>query len=196
MIEWLGAERYRTVIAAAGGVLVAAATLVGAMVSAGGDSTTTTIASSTVPAETTLAPTTVVASDPTTDATLYPKTAPALGEPTGHLTAVRAAIHEGYTRVVFEFSSGGIPGFWIGYTDTTQLTAIISPVDPASPYEASVFGGGSSYSVGLPKVTEVGDGGLSADGTAWQYRVAVTSQTRFSVGVLDGPPRIYVDILD
>ena len=194
LIDRMGPERYRTTVAALGGLLVAVATLIGAMVSLGHDSQGTT----TLPVDgsTTLSPTTTVPLDPTAEASLYPKTASPLGQPTGHLTAVRSAAHEGYTRVVLEFSPGGIPGFWIGYTDPTHLTVIVSPVDPADPYDTTLFAGGGAVVVGLPKVSEINDGGLSADGQAWEYRVVVSDQSAFSVGSLDGPPRIYLDILD
>jgi hypothetical protein len=189
LIARLGPERYRTVLAALGGVLIAVATLVGAMVSFGRHSGTTT----TLPVDrsTTLASTTTVPLDPTAEATLYPKTATPLGQPTGRLIAVRAAKHEGYTRVVFEFSEGGIPGFWIGYTDPTHIAVIISPVDPADPFDQALFPGGGAVAVGLPKVSEVLDNGLGADGNAWEYQVIVSGQSAFSVGALDGPPGIY-----
>jgi hypothetical protein len=191
----MGPERYRTAMAALGGLLVAVATLIIALVWVGHDSGPTT----TLPVDggTTLPTTsTTMPLDPTAEASLYPKSGTPLGQPTGRLTAVRSATHQGYTRVAFEFSEGGIPGFWIGYTDPTHLTVIISPSDPANPFDPTLFVGGGAVVVGLPKVSEIRDGGLSADGQSWEYQVVVSSQSAFSVGSLDGPPRIYLDIQD
>jgi hypothetical protein len=220
-------DRFGILVAVLGGLFVALATvLIVVLVSRDGGGTTTTAAAGTTAAETTLAPTstttttapasttngegstTTTTPTTTTPATttttapfagdLFDKTGPVQGSPAGRLTGIRSADHPGYARVVFDFPTGGIPSYWIGYTDgaPTHLTVILYPMDTTTPYDPGIFDAGGSHPVDMGSITLVRDVGMGGGSGEWGFEIEVTGQKPFLVGTLDGPPRIYVDIAD
>jgi hypothetical protein len=220
-----GSDRFGILVAVLGGLLVAlAAVLIIFLVARNDESAETTIAASTTettgpatttaapttttsPAETTTAPTTTAAT--TTVATtitttsilpfggdLDPKTGPIQGTPSGHLTDVRAAAHPGYTRVVFDFAAGGIPSYWVGYTDAFTLTVILYPMDDGDPYHAGIFDAVGSHPVSVGAVISVEDSGMGGGSQEWVFDIVVAAQRPFLAGTLADPPRLYVDVGD
>jgi hypothetical protein len=214
-------DRFGITIAVLGGLFVATATLLVVLLLArdGGGATTTTLAGGTTgtgatstsadgttapPTTTTAVATTATTTTTTTTTTTLPpfagdledKTGPAQGTPVGRLSGLRSASHEGYTRVVFDFPDGGIPGYWIGYTGSNTLTLLLYPMSWGNPYDDGIFDAGGSHPVGLGSVEDVRDGGMGGGSGEWTFQIWVTEQRPFLVGTLDGPPRIYVDIGD
>jgi hypothetical protein len=114
----------------------------------------------------------------------------------GRLTGVRSGAHPGYTRVVFDFPSGGIPSYWVGYTDATHLSVILSPISWSTPYDPGIFDSCGEVDIHVGSVIVVMDVGMGGGSGEWQFDILVTSQKPFMVGTLDGPPRIYVDVAD
>ena len=168
-----GSDRFGIIVAVLGGLFVALATvLVVLLISHDGGGTTTTAAAGTTAAETTPRPhhhdhsappapprTTTTAATTTTTAatttttpppfegTLDDKRGAVQGSPAGRLSGIRSADHPGFARVVFDFPDGGIPGFWVGYTDATTLRVILTAMDTTDPYDpASSTPGGATPS--------------------------------------------------
>lgn len=216
-------DRFGILVAVLGGLLVAlAAALIILLVGRdGGESNTTAAASTTeitIPptttgatattaATTTSAVTTTAEATTTTAAatttTIVPfagdfdiKTGPTQGSPSGRLLGIRAADHPGYARVVFDFSSGGTPSYWIGYTDATTLTVILYPMNDGDPYDAGIFDAGGGHPVGVGNIVSVRDGGTGGGSMEWVFDIVVTAQRPFLAGALADPPRIYVDLGD
>lgn len=213
-------DRFGILVAVLGGLLVTlAAVLVILVLSRDGDGTSTTAAAgdtaATTAATTTQAPTsteasttsaasTTAATTTTTTTTTVPpfagtlddKTGPVQGSPAGRLSDIRAGAHPGYTRVVFDFPAGGIPGYWMGYTNATTLSIVFFPLSWTTPYEPGIFDAGGNHAVGLGSVVRVRDAGMGAGSGEWGFEIIVTSQKPYLVGTIDGPPRIYVDIGD
>jgi hypothetical protein len=214
-------DRFGLIVAALGGLFVALATMLAVLlVSRDGGGTTTTAAAGTTAAETTLAPTTTTttagttaattttALETTTTATTTTTTAPpfegtlddkrgaALGSPVGRLAGIRSADHPGFARVVFDFPDGGSPGYWVGYTDDTTLTVILTAMDTGNPYGFGIFDAAGSHVVGQGSILAVRDGGRGGGSGEWVFEIILTGQKPFLVAVLDGPPRIYVDVGD
>ena len=128
------------------------------------------------------------------------------------LTAVRAATHEGYDRIVFEFAEGdAIPGYSVRYEDaavqcgsgedvTAQLgggspPAAILHVDlrPANAHnEAGQATAEGELAPGLPAIKRVL---RTCDFEAVVvYSAAVAAEAPFRVSELAAPPRLVVDI--
>ena len=158
--------------------------------------TTTTTASPTTATTTT----TTTAATTTTGApfagTLDQKTGEVQGSPAGRLVDIRFAAHEGYTRVVFDFPAGGIPGYWIGYNSANVLTVLLYPMDTAGPYAPGVFDGTGSHPIGEGSIVAVQDAGMGGGSGEWAFDLVLTGQKPFLVGTLDGPPRLFVDVGD
>jgi len=210
-------DRYGIILAALGGILVALlAAVIIIVLNRGEDgaTATTTIASATS-AETTLADdtttlpptteeiTTTVAATTTTAApittTLPPfsgdtseESGPTQGTPTGRVIDIRHHQHEGYTRVVFDFSPGGIPGYYISYTGPTTLSVLLISV-PFDPYEPGVFDASGEHAIGTISVGSVFSGGMGGGSGEWEFPIETTGTKAFSV---DDPPRLYIDIAD
>lgn len=215
-------DRFGITVAVLGGLFVALATvLVVLLISHDGGGTTTTAAAGTTAAETTLAPTTTTtavttstsgatttAVETTTTASTTTTTAPPFegtlddkrgavqGSPTGRLSGIRSADHPGFARVVFDFPDGGIPGYWVGYADATTLRVILTAMDTTDPYDAGIFDAGGSHAVGQGSILAVRDGGRGGGSREWVFDIVLTGEKPFLVAVLDGPPRIYVDVSD
>jgi hypothetical protein len=218
-----GSDRFGILVAVLGGLLVAlAAVLIIFLVARNDDGATTTAAASTTettapgttgPAtsttgastttgattSTTAAATTTAA--PTTTAppftgTLDDKSGPVLGSPSGRVIDIRSADHDGYTRVVFDFSPGGVPSYFISYTDAVTLTVILYPMNDGDPYDPGIFDAGGSHPVNAGEIVSVEDGGMGAGSGEYSFDIVVTAQRPFSVGTLADPPRLYVDVGD
>ena len=121
------------------------------------------------------------------------------------LTGIRAATHEGFTRVVLEFSGKGTPGVWrAAWTDEAveqgrglpiqvEGEAVLDLVIDGTPMTAikSPYPGGTH--------TRAGDLDVVSDGTFEDNtHVVIGSPTsrQFQIGFLSNPVRMVVDIRD
>lgn len=121
------------------------------------------------------------------------------------LTGIRAATHEGFTRVVLEFSGEGTPGVWrAAWTDEAveqgrglpiqvEGEAVLDLVIDGTPMTAtkSPYPGGTH--------TRAGDLDVVSDGTFEDNtHVVIGSPTsrQFQIGFLSNPVRMVVDIRD
>lgn len=218
MTDRPGSDRFGILVAVLGGLLVAlAAVLIILLVAGRDDGTTTTAAASTTvtttpetttaastteapptsaPTSTTAAATTTTTTAPPFEGTLDARSGPAQGSPSGRVIDIRSAAHPGYARVVFDFSPGGIPSYYISYTDAVTLTVLLYPMNDADPYEPSLFDAGGSHPVGAGEIISVEDGGMGAGSGEYTFEIVVSAQRPFSVGTLSDPPRLYVDVGD
>ena len=133
---------------------------------------------------------------PPFEGTLEDKRGATRGSPVGRLTGIRSADHPGFARVVFDFPDGGIPGYWVGYTDATTLRVILYPMDTGNPYDPGIFDAAGSHAAGQGSILAVQDGGRGGGSGEWVFDIVLTGEKPFLVAVLDGPPRIYVDVAD
>lgn len=121
------------------------------------------------------------------------------------LTGIRAATHEGFTRVVLEFSGEGTPGVWCGaWTDEAveqgrgmpiqvEGQAFLDLVIDGTPMTATA----NPYPSGTH--TRAGDLDVVSDGTFEDntHVVIGSPATRqFQIGFLSNPVRMVVDIRD
>ena len=147
--------------------------------------------------------------DPMDDASTDPVTVPATNTETALLTDVRAARHEGYDRVVFEFGNV-LPGYDVRYVEKPvhqDGSGLVVPV--AGTYVVQVrmenaldadltqesapltYTGPQRFSPGTPEVVElVRTGGFEAVLT---WVVGLNDRVDFRVLTLQGPPRLVVD---
>jgi len=217
-----GSDRFGILVAVLGGLLVAlAAVLIIFLVARNDDGATTTAAASTTETTTpgttgptaapiTEAPTTTLGTTttaatttaaPTTTAppftgTLDDKSGPVLGSPSGRVIDIRSADHDGYARVVFDFSPGGVPSYFVSYTDAVTMTVILYPMNDGDPYDPGIFNAGGSHPVNAGEIVSVEDGGMGAGSGEYSFEIVVTAQRPFSVGTLADPPRLFVDVGD
>ena len=121
------------------------------------------------------------------------------------LTGIRAATHEGFTRVVLEFSGEGTPGVWRAtWTDEAveqgrglpiqvEGEAVLDLVIDGTPMTASE----NPYPGGMH--TRAGDLDVVSDGTFEDNtHVVIGSPTsrQFQIGFLSNPVRLVIDIRD
>ena len=121
------------------------------------------------------------------------------------LTGIRAATHEGFTRIVLEFSGKGTPGVWrAAWTDEAveqgrgmpiqvEGEAVLDLVVDGTPMTAS----NTPYPSGTH--TRAGDMDVVSDGTFEDNtHVVIGSPTsrQFQIGFLSDPVRMVVDIRD
>jgi hypothetical protein len=137
-------------------------------------------------------------------------TAPASLEPP-LLQDVRAASHEGYDRIVFEFEGAGVPGYVVEYTP--DAVACGSGVDRAAelgggmvpaailriqmqPANAHTEEGQPTAPLTIePNLSALRAGLLTCDFEAdVTFHLALTAEQPFAVSVLNDPPRLVVDI--
>ena len=121
------------------------------------------------------------------------------------LTGIRAATHEGFTRVVLEFSGEGTPGVWrAAWTDQAveqgrglpiqvEGEAVLDLVIDGTPMTATEtpYPGGTH--------TRAGDLDVVSDGTFEDNtHVVIGSPTsrQFQIGFLSNPVRMVIDIRD
>jgi hypothetical protein len=122
-------------------------------------------------------------------------------------TAVRAASHEGYDRVVFEFAGSGTPGWSVEYVDTPTAQGSGDVVDvPGATYlMVNLQGTTYPYESGADEVarglvpvsgTDVVQG-VFYDGTFEGVSVGyigVSDRLPFRVYSLTGPSRVVVEV--
>ena len=121
------------------------------------------------------------------------------------LTGIRAATHEGFTRVVLEFSGEGTPGVWrAAWTDEAveqgrglpiqvDGEAVLDLVIDGTPMTAS----DNPYPSGTH--TRAGDLDVVSDGTFEDNtHIVIGSPTsrQFQIGFLSDPVRMVIDIRD
>lgn len=121
------------------------------------------------------------------------------------LTGIRAATHEGFTRVVLEFSGEGTPGVWSAvWTDEAveqgrgmpiqvEGAAVLDLVIDGTPMTASE----NPYPSGMH--TRVGDLDVVSDGTFEDNThvvIGAPAARQFQIGFLSNPVRMVIDIRD
>jgi hypothetical protein len=125
------------------------------------------------------------------------------------VTAVRAARHEGYDRVVFEFAGSGTPGWSVEYVDTPSSQGSGEVVDvpgeahlqvtmqeTSYPYEtgAAELAAGPAAVSGTEVVQSVVyDATFEGTSVAW---VGTSARAPFRVYALTGPTRLVVEVAD
>ena len=146
--------------------------------------------------------------DPMEDASTSPVTAPATAE-RALLTAVRAARHEGYDRVVFEFR-GAVPGYEVAYTDEPVTEdgsgaevevegehVVLVRMENASGADLSTeearptYTGPNRIDPGTPEVAEVVRTGDFEGVLTWA--IGLRDEVDFRVTTLASPFRLVVD---
>lgn len=121
------------------------------------------------------------------------------------LTGIRAATHEGFTRVVLEFSGEGTPGVWRGaWTDEAveqgrgipiqvEGAAVLDLVIDGTPMTAAA----NPYPSGTH--TRAGDLDVVSDGTFEDNThviIGAPATRQFQIGFLSNPVRMVIDIRD
>lgn len=120
-------------------------------------------------------------------------------------TDIRVGSHEGYDRVVFEYTGDGVPQFNASYSEDPRQQASGNPlaVPGNAAFEIIVHGtsgdenaeakyaGMTNLNVASGSITEVINGG-SFEGVS-QYFIGLDSQRPYKVTVLENPTRIAVD---
>ena len=123
------------------------------------------------------------------------------------VTAVRAARHEGYDRVVFEFAGSGTPGWTVEYVDTPSSQGSGDTVDVPGDAVLQVTAQGVSYPYETG-ATELPAGPVATSGTevvqsvvydttfegtavAW---IGTSGEAPFRVYALTGPSRLVVEV--
>ena len=121
------------------------------------------------------------------------------------LTGIRAATHEGFTRVVLEFSGEGTPGVWRaawtgeaveqgrGLPIQVKGQAVLDLVIDGTPMTASE----NPYPSGMH--TRAGDLDVVSDGTFEDNThvvIGAPAPRQFQIGFLSNPVRVVVDIRD
>ena len=121
------------------------------------------------------------------------------------LTGIRAATHEGFTRVVLEFSGEGTPGVWrAAWTDQAveqgrglpiqvEGEAVLDLVIDGTPMTATEtpYPGGTH--------TRAGDLDVVSDGTFEDNThvvIGAPTSRQFQIGFLSNPVRMVIDIRD
>jgi hypothetical protein len=125
------------------------------------------------------------------------------------VTAVRAAHHEGYDRVVFELSGSGTPGWSVEYVETPSDQGSGEAVDvPGSAFlQVTLQGTSNPYDSGAEELargpvavsgTDVVEGvfyDATFEGTSVAW-LGTSDRTPFRVYALTGPSRVVVEVAD
>jgi hypothetical protein len=125
------------------------------------------------------------------------------------VTAVRAAHHEGYDRVVFELSGTGTPGWSAEYVDSPASQGSGEAVDvPGTAYlQVTLQGTSYPYESGAEELargpvavsgTDVVQGAFydaTFEGTSVAW-LGTSDRTPFRVYALTGPSRVVVEVAD
>lgn len=192
------------------GTAASSTTAPGATSSTAGSSTSGAgPSSSSTTGETTPEPT-VDGIDPMDGAGLDPVSGEGSGGGVSFLSDVRAARHEGYDRVVFEFENS-LPGYDVGYQDppiiadgsgeevTIEGSAfLVVRMEPASAVDMEgeelreVYTGPNRVTADTPEVTEVVRTGDFEAVATWV--IGSTDRVNFRVIELDSPPRLIIDL--
>ena len=142
-----------------------------------------------------------------------PKTGPSATSGTALLTAVRAARHEGFDRVVFEFRNG-TPGWDVRYVDKPVLAdasgeevpvagqyVLRVRMEPASAVDLNAPGGNRveetytgprRFTPATPEIAEVVDLGDFEAVLTWA--VGLQDHVDFRAFTLASPPRLVIDV--
>ena len=121
------------------------------------------------------------------------------------LTGIRAASHEGFTRVVLEFAGEGTPGVWrAAWTDEAfeQGRGLPIQVEGGAVLELIINGTpmtGSENRYPGGTHTRVGDLDVVSDGTFEDNThviIGAPTARQFQIGFLSDPVRMVVDIRD
>src|SRR4051794_33967265 len=148
--------------------------------------------------------------DPLAGAGTDPVVAKATNTRTALLTAVRAARHEGYDRVVFEFANA-LPGYDVRYVERPVLedasgrnvavegAAVLRvrmenalDADLSKESAPSTYTGPRRFSPGTPEVAELVRSGGFEGVLTWV--IGVRDRVNFKASTLESPPRIVVDL--
>ena len=149
--------------------------------------------------------------DPMDDASTSPvSVAPTATDGHALLTAVRAARHEGFDRVVFEFSNA-VPGYAVEYVEEPVHAdgsgeevpvdgehVVLVRLENASGADLSkedapqTYTGPTRFDPGTPEVAELVRVGDFEGVLTWA--IGVRDRVPFRVTTLDGPPRVVVDL--
>lgn len=147
--------------------------------------------------------------DPLVGASTATVSTPATNPPVALLTAVRAARHEGYDRVVFEFRNV-LPGYKVGYTarpvradpSGEQVAVAGGPVvgvrfelaldvDLNEASAPATYTGPNRFTPGTPEVVELVRTGAFEGVLNWV--VGLNDKVDFKVSTLQSPPRVVID---
>lgn len=159
----------------------------------------------------TSAPTSAPTDGPTTSGESFPEDTPLqLAENSGEwdlvLTDVRVRDHDGFDRIVLEFTGTGVPGWSVGWVDTARLDGSGEAVALGGDAVLDIYASGTTWpadgSYDGPQQFEPADGGDVDDvyvgGTFEGYTqvLAGIDDTRspFRVFALTDPPRLVVDV--
>lgn len=127
----------------------------------------------------------------------------------GLLRAVRLAGQDGVDRIVFEFD-GIVPGYRIAYVDlpvTSDPAGEEVPLAGTAALQVSLIGSSAYAEVGDTEPTHPVPSRLRGDTTrvtelvnlgdverVLVWAAGVRGRTGFTVGTLDGPPRLVIDV--
>jgi hypothetical protein len=166
------------------------------------------------PATTTQPPTTATQPSEGIDTLPTASTKPVTVQPTNRdtalLTAVRAARHEGYDRIVFEFANA-VPGYDVRYVPAPihqdgsgEVVAVKGAhllrvrmgnaldADLTKPSAPQTYTGPRRFDPGMPEVAElVRVGGFEA---ALTWVAGLRDRVDFRATTLQSPPRLVVDV--
>ena len=174
-------------------------------------STQTTATTTTQPpTATTTTPTATTGIDTMPTASTNPVTAKATNKQTALLTAVRAARHEGYDRIVFEFANA-LPGYDVRYVqppiveDGSGRTVAVKgsyflrirmqnalDADLTKPSAPRTYTGPTRFSPGTPEIAELVRSGGFEGVLTWV--AGLVDRVDFRVTALQSPPRVVVDV--
>ena len=119
------------------------------------------------------------------------------------LTGIRAATHEGFTRVVLEFSGEGTPGVWRGaWTDEAVEQGRGMPIQVEGQAFLDLVIDGTPMTAAAnpyPSGTHTHAGDLVSDGTFEDNThvvIGAPATRQFQIGFLSNPVRMVVDIRD
>lgn len=176
-------------------------------VSAPAGTTKTTTATTTT--TTTTTSTSATGIDALEGASTNPVTAPSANKETALLTAVRAARHEGYDRLVFEFANA-VPGYDVRYVKrpiredasgrVVNLNgAAIARIRMDNALDADLtksnaprtYNGPNRFSPGTPEIAELARIGGFEGVLTWA--AGLQDQVGFRVSTLTDPPRLVID---
>jgi hypothetical protein len=153
---------------------------------------------------------TVEGIDPMDDGGLDPVSGEGSGGGVSFLSDVRAARHEGYDRVVFEFENS-LPGYDVGYQDPPIIqdgsgeevtidgsAYLVVRMEPASAVDMEgeelreVYTGPNRVVADTPEVTEIVRTGDFEAVATWV--IGSADRVNFRVIELDSPPRLIIDL--
>jgi hypothetical protein len=155
-------------------------------------------------------PTTAPTLQPTPDIGPFSCTFPVEGSGTaarGHLADVRVGTHDGYDRIVFEFTDA-IPPYSIDVAtppfsqDPSGLPmtvdgsyfwqVVLNGGTKMLPDGTSSYDGATDFTPGYPKLAELVESGDFEAVSTWY--IGMSGESCVRVLTLDGPPRLVVDI--